>query len=289
MALVDKTIVTRHASIRVSETPGKALPILLLHGSGASRRVFDRQMSGPLADVHRMVAIDLPGHGQSSDARDPAVTYTIAGLADVAATVLGELGIDRAVVFGWSLGGHVGIELMRTHPAVAGLMLTGTPPVSPGALGLLRGFHASWDLLLASKRSYTARDAERFMHLCFGDSADPAFLRAILRADGRARVTVSKSMMRGDGGDQRRAVENAPVPVAIVNGADDPFVRLNYLAGLSYASLWDQRCHVIEGAGHAPFWQAPEIFNPLFNRFVRSVMAREFAAAGQDNWAAGAA
>lgn len=289
MPLVDKTIATRHASIRLSETSGKALPILLLHGSGASRRVFDKQLSGPLADIHRMVAIDLPGHGESGDAYDPAAAYTIGGLADVAAAVLGELGIGRALVYGWSLGGHVGIELMRTGSAVAGLMLTGTPPVSPGPLGLLRGFHANFDLLLASKRHYTARDAERFRRLCFGDSADPAFLDAILRTDGRMRVNVSKSMMRGDGGDQRRTVENATVPVAIVNGAEDPFVRLNYVAGLSFASLWDQRCHVIEGAGHAPFWQAPEIFNPLFNRFVRSVLAREFETGRLDSKAAGAA
>ena len=289
MAVGDKTIVTRHASIRLSETSGKALPILLLHGSGASRKVFDKQMSGPLADIHRIVAIDLPGHGESSDALDPAATYTIGGLAAAVGEVLDQIGIARAVVYGWSLGGHVGIELMRSHPAVAGLMLTGTPPVAPGPLGLLRGFHANFDLLLASKRNYTRRDAVRFMHLCFGDSAAPAFLDMILRADGRMRVNVSKGMMRGDGGDQRRTVENATVPVAIVNGAEDPFVRLNYVAGLSYASLWDQRCHVIEGAGHAPFWQVPETFNPLFNRFVRNVLAREFEASREDSKAAGAA
>ena len=84
--------------------------------------------------------------------------------------------MTRALVYGWSLGGHIGIELMKSHPAVAGMMLTGTPPVSPGPLGVLRGFHANWDLLLASKRNYTARDAERFLHLCFGESAVPAFL-----------------------------------------------------------------------------------------------------------------
>ena len=289
MAVIDKTIMTRHASIRLSETSGKALPILLLHGTGTSRKVFDRQMSGSLADVHRMVAIDLPGHGQSSDAYDPAASYTIRGLAAAVGEVLDRLGITRALVYGWSLGGHIGIELMKSHPAVAGMMLTGTPPVSPGPLGLLRGFHTNWDLLLASKRNYTAHDAERFLKLCFGESADPAFLDAILRADGRLRVNVSKSMMKGDGGDQRRTVENATVPIAIVNGGDDPFVRLNYLAGLSFASLWDHRCHVIEGAGHAPFWQTPDVFNPLFNRFVRTVLAREFDAEREDRNEAGAA
>jgi pimeloyl-ACP methyl ester carboxylesterase len=288
MSVVEKTILTRHASIRLSETSGKSLPVLMLHGSGASRRVFDKQLQGPLADVHRMIAIDLPGHGESSDAYEPASAYTIEGFAAVAADVLDELGIARAVVYGWSLGGHVAIELMSSHPAVAGIMLTGTPPLSRGPLGMLRGFHANWDVLLASKRTYTERDVQRFAKLCFGDEVDPAFLDNIRRADGRARTNMARSMMRGDGVDQKRAVENATVPVAVVNGAADPFVRLNYIAGLSYASLWD-RCHEIEGAGHTPFWERPDVFNPLLNRFVRAVMKREFETAREKGRVTGAA
>ena len=82
--------------------------------------------------------------------------------------------------------------------------------------------------------------------------------------------------MLGDGVDQKRAVEHAAVPVAIVNGADDPFVRLSYLAGLSYARFGTVAAMSIDGAGHAPFWETPGIFNPLFHRFVRAVLAREF-------------
>jgi pimeloyl-ACP methyl ester carboxylesterase len=282
MPVADKTIRTRHAAIRLSETSGKSLPILMLHGSGCARQVFAKQLTGPLGEIHRMIAIDLPGHGESGDALDPPSAYTIRGLAAAVGDVLDELGIGRAIVYGWSLGGHVAIELMGSHPAVAGLMLTGTPPVARGPLGSLRGFHTHWDLLLASKRHYSERDVERFAKLCFGDSGDPAFLDMIRRADGRVRTNVFKSMMLGDGVDQRRAVEDAAVPVAIINGADDPFVRLSYIAGLSYASLWDDRCHVIAGAGHTPFWQTPEIFNPLFHRFVRAVLEREFETAARE-------
>lgn len=288
MSVVEKTILTRHASIRLSETSGKALPILMLHGSGASRRVFSKQLLGPLADVHRMIAIDLPGHGESSDAFEPTVAYTLEGFAAVVADVLDALGVARAVVYGWSLGGHVAIELMSSHRAVAGVMLTGTPPLAHGPLGMLRGFHANWDLLLASKRTYTERDVQRFGKLCFGGEAGPAFLADIRRADGRSRTNVARSMMRGDGVDQKRAVETATVPVAIVNGAADPFVRLNYIAGLSYASLWD-RCHEIEGAGHTPFLERPDVFDPLFNRFVRAVMKREFETSREKKNVAGAA
>jgi pimeloyl-ACP methyl ester carboxylesterase len=273
MAVAERTIRTREADLRLSESSGPGVPILMIHGSGASRAVFARQFDSPLADAHRLIAFDLPGHGESSDAREPAIDYTLAGLARSAADVLDSLGIGRAIVYGWSLGGHVAIELASSHPAVSGLMLTGAPPVSKGLFGMLRGFHANWDMLLASKKLYTERDADRFKTLCFGDSADPSFRQAILRTDGRLRAAVTRSMMTGKGADQKQVVEQAAFPVAIVNGENDPFIRLNYFDTLDYGTLWEH-CHVVPGVGHAPFWERPDLFNPMLSRFAETVVAR---------------
>jgi pimeloyl-ACP methyl ester carboxylesterase len=54
----------------------------------------------------------------------------------------------------------------------------------------------------------------------------------------------------------------------MVNGADDPVVRLSFINGLDYANLWEGRCHTLARAGHAPFRDAPETFNQLFHRFL---------------------
>ena len=274
MAVAERMIRTPQADLLVSESAGPGMPIVMIHGSGATRAVFARQFDSPLADAHRLIAFDLPGHGESSDAADPATDYTLTGLARSAAELLDSMGIGRAIVYGWSLGGHVAIELASFHPAVHGLMLTGAPPVSKGFFGMLRGFHANWDMLLASKKLYSERDAERFEKLCFGDSADPSFRDAILRTDGRLRVVVARSMMAGKGADQKQVVEAAAFPVAIVNGEDDPFIRLNYFDTLDCGTLWEQ-CHVVPGAGHAPFWERPDLFNPMLSRFAETVAAQD--------------
>jgi pimeloyl-ACP methyl ester carboxylesterase len=270
-------IKTEQAEISVVDSGSDGLPLLLLHGSGASKDVFAHQFQSPLAAKFRLVAIDLPGHGDSTDARDPARGYGITGLAGTVAEVLTKLKISRAAIYGWSLGGHVAIELMGSSPLVAGLMLTGAPPVGRGPLALLRGFHTRWDMLLASKEHFTERDAERFAALCFEDQLQPAFVAAIRRADGRARSVFQRSMMRGEGVDQKLAVENALVPVAIVNGAREPFARLGYFPTLHYRTLWRDTCVVISGTGHAPFWQKPEAFNPLLEQFCDDVVASEMA------------
>lgn len=274
-----RTIRTEAGNVRLLDSGGSGLPLVMVHGAGASKEVFIRQLESPLGERHRIIAMDLPGHGDSDDARDPAANYSLRGLARTIGEVVAELGIARAAFYGWSLGGHIAIELLATNPAVAGLMLTGAPPVGPGPLAMLRGFHTHWDLLLASKEHFSARDAVRFHHLCFGDGGSPTFLKAIERADGRARPIVFRSMMRGECADQKRAVEQARVNVAMVNGAQDPIVRLGYLSALNYRMLWDDRCYVIAGAGHAPFWTAAGAFNELLGRFLPDV---EIAAAAEE-------
>lgn len=268
-----RTIVTPHADIRLTETDGDGLPLLMLHGSGASRRVFDLQLHSALAERHRLILMDLPGHGESGDAHQPAHTYTLSGLADCVATVLRTLGIERTAVFGWSLGGHVAVELLHHHPDITGLMLMGAPPVARGPVSMLRGFHANWDMLLASKERFSARDVERYAYLCYGDNPPPEMLEAIRRTDGRMRSFFSRSMMRGDGADQRRTVEETDIPVAFVTGEFDPFVRRSYIAGLDLRNPWDGSPILLANAGHAAFRDAPEQFNVLLLRFAADARA----------------
>src|ERR1700732_4882184 len=87
------TVITSHGSLAVEESGQGGMPVLLIHGNSFCREVFRHQMLGRLAESHRLIAFDLPGHGQSSDAPDPMRTYTRPGLADAAGELLGQLGI----------------------------------------------------------------------------------------------------------------------------------------------------------------------------------------------------
>lgn len=274
MPSITRRIRTTFADLAVAETGGRSMDVVLLHGTAGCKEAFEWQLASPMGDMYRLIAIDLPGHGASDDASDPIAAYTVRGFARSVAEALSRMEIERFALVGWSLGGHVAIELSSFHPGVTGLALTGTPPVQAGTLSMLRGFQANWDMLLASKRHFSERDAERFAALCFGEDADPRFLAAMLRADGRVRTNFPKSLIRGDGVDQKRMIETAPFPVAVINGADDHFVRLSYLDGLDYRSLFE-KVHVIEGARHAAFWEAPQAYNPILQRFLKHVFARE--------------
>jgi pimeloyl-ACP methyl ester carboxylesterase len=134
-------VVTSHGSLAVEESGQGSMPVLLIHGNSTCRGVFRHQLQGRLSESHSLIAFDLPGHGQSSNAPDPMRSYTLSGLTDAAVELLEKLNVTEAIVFGWSLGGHIGIEMIPRFPGMRGLMITGTPPV--GRNNMAQGFIAS--------------------------------------------------------------------------------------------------------------------------------------------------
>lgn len=256
---------TSHGAVAVHDTGSDGLPVLLVHGNSSSGAIFRNQMEGPLGRRFRLVAADLPGHGDSENARDPERTYRMEGYAEAMTEVLKLLGIERAGVFGWSLGGHVGLEMISRHPGLAGLMITGTPPVNTRTVG--EGFIPSPHMGLAGKETFTPEDVGNYARHTCGEPFEPFLLDVVARTDGRARRMMFEAFVAGTGDDQEAIVANAPVPLAVVNGADEPFVNLAHVASRRYANLWEGRTIEIEKSGHAPFWDAPAAFEPIFERF----------------------
>jgi pimeloyl-ACP methyl ester carboxylesterase len=76
----------------------------------------------------------------------------------------------------------------------------------------------------------------------------------------------------GWGVDELRLVETLDKPLAIVSGGDEPFVKNDYLQYIRYANLWDGKVHILPGIGHAPFWEAPDLFDPLLTRFLNEIL-----------------
>lgn len=262
---------TSHGTLAVEESGAGDLPVLLIHGNSSCRGVFRHQMRSRLAQTYRLIAFDLPGHGDSSDAPDPVLTYTRPGLAAAAVELLGKLAIPECVVFGWSLGGHIGIEMLHMLPGMRGLLLTGAPPVAHN--GMAQGFKGSPHTGLASREHLSEDEIGIFLNAIFGTSAEPFLHQAMARTDGRFRKRLFEAARSGAGVDQRLAVESTPVPIAAVNGADDRIVNLDYIDSVAFANLWEGQCHRLPGVGHAPFWEAPSDFNPLLERFLRDVQA----------------
>jgi pimeloyl-ACP methyl ester carboxylesterase len=164
--------------------------------------------------------------------------------------------------------------MIPRFPGLAGLMISGTPPVSPTPESIQSGFRAHPVVPLFGQESLSDAEIEMFFEGTYGPGADPALREAIRRTDGLARRLMFESLFSGGTGDQKHIVETARIPVAIVDGELDPFINLDYIASLSIANLWERHSFILRGAGHAAFLTHPDRFNPIFGRFLKDVAAR---------------
>ncbi len=111
------------ATIRLHRT-GQGVPLLLLHGIGLDRQVWDGVAA--LADRFTLIACDLPGHGKTPA---PAGTYEIDELSEALATALRRDGIGQAHIVGHDLGGMVAQHLAANEPGLVNkLVLCATAP-----------------------------------------------------------------------------------------------------------------------------------------------------------------
>ncbi len=253
------------------ERGGSNMPIIFLHGSGFSKEVFTRQFECEQLKDHHLIAIDLPGHGNSPDASDPRLTYSYSGLAQAVLHQLAILNIERCIVVGWSLGGQVALEMLNNVHNVAGVMAFGAPPTTGGALGLLKAMIFSKDLLLAGKAKHTLADAIRFEKAALGEFATGRFVDAIMRTDPKMRPFLSRSILLNTGTNQRQLVEKTSVPLCLLQGEYDPFVRAKYMQSVTGDTLFGGETTIFKNTAHAPFLENQKEFDLLLANFAESV------------------
>ncbi len=269
MSKLSKTeVVTSHGVIAVEENSAHGPKVLFLHGNSTCRAVFRKQFMDDILGSYHLIALDLPGHGESGDAVDPKRTYSRPGLADACLEVMAAMGIRSAVIVGWSLGGHIAIEMLSRSAGIDGIMVTGTPPVGDN---ITEGFRRRPLGGLAGEAELTSEEAVEFAHAIMGPHLEPFIPNTIRRTDKHFRPLLVSGAMKGQGANQRDVLSATSVPTAIVNGALDDIVNLDYVKSVPYGNLWNDTCIRIPRASHAPFWEVPASFNALLRNFLDDV------------------
>jgi len=106
---------------------GAGPPVVLIHGLGATKVSFLPTV-GALAERHRVIAIDLPGFGDS--VKPLAAPYDAAFFARSVVGLLDSLGLERASLIGNSMGGRVALEVGLSYPDRADRLVLLTPAVA---------------------------------------------------------------------------------------------------------------------------------------------------------------
>ncbi|HEX6357271.1 alpha/beta hydrolase [Actinophytocola sp.] len=247
-------------------------PIVFVHGWASSSATWVGQLTDlELAARHRLIALDLRGHGASAvavDGYDDPATW-----ADDLAAVLAHAG-RPAVLVGWSYGGVVITDYLRQRgtAGVAGLVFVGAlTELGPGHPGGAIG--AAWDGILRAVLSEDPDEAvPALTTLAKRMTATPRSGAEIQRNTGEmlsVPPAVRKALFRRDVGsaDVLAAVD---VPTLVVHGTEDAVVSpatAEYVAGKIPGAVL--RWYV--AGGHMPFAERREEFNAALLEFAGSV------------------
>ncbi|TQK20570.1 alpha-beta hydrolase superfamily lysophospholipase [Microbacterium sp. SLBN-154] len=130
---------THEGATLVAQESGEGHDLfVLIHGVGMGRSAF-AELEGLLDDIGRVVAVDLPGYGETPE---PGRVLSMEENADVVAAYLSDLTAGgespRIVVLGHSMGAQVALEVAARHPHLVDALVLVGPTVEPGARSAVR-------------------------------------------------------------------------------------------------------------------------------------------------------
>jgi len=254
---------------------GAGPPLVLLHGFTGSTETWN-PLVPHLAAVHRVIAVDLPGHGRSSAPSDPA-RYALDWFAGDLVRVLDDLSVDRVALLGYSMGGRAALRFALAHvDRLAALILESTSPGIPDPK--LRSERIVADRMLADaiERDGIVAFVNRWEMLPLWESQEKlaGSARQKLREQRLTNTAIGlANSLRGAGAGVDQPVldrlEGVQVPVLVVAGALDS--RYIEHGRTMVGAIPNARMVVVPEAGHSVHVEQPEALTEAALSFLRGL------------------
>ena len=240
---------------------GKGEPALVfIHCGSCDRNVWENQVP-VFSKKHKVVTIDLPGHGESGQGRK---NWSIESYADDVNTVITKLKLKRMILIGSSMGGPIALEANRRSPdRVVGIVPVDTlhnvetkldPKVMENVMAQLR---ANYKVAMTG-----------FMNQLLFSPSTPAAVKSRMISAATASppelaIAILEGILKYDSAPALREVK---VPIRAINSDMTP---TNLEVNRKYAPQFD--AVIIKGSGHYPMLEHPARFNELLAEFIRKL------------------
>jgi len=249
-------------------------PILFIHGWSQNHLCWDKQYESTLRDEFRLVAFDLRGHGMSQAPPGPE-HYTDDRLwADDLAAIIDRLGLQRAVLVGWSYGALAICDYIRAYgqDRVAAInFVEGVVKLGEAAFGTLigPGFLDHFVDATADDLPANIRGMRSFVRTCLAKPVAAEDFETALcwNMTVAPQVRAALGAREIDDDDVLRALE---VPLLVTQGRSDTVVP-PAMAEHILATCPTAEASWYEGVGHVPHLEEPGRFNRELAALTRRV------------------
>ncbi len=249
---------------------GQGPALLLMHAFPMDRSMFEPQLS-QLAKTARVLTFDVPGIGESE-----AGPCSISDIADLAARLLDEHGIDKAVVGGVSMGGYASFAFARRHPLrLRGLVLADTKPEADSE----EAKKGRREMAAVARAQGSAEIAARMVPKLLGQTTlreSPEVVERvrsmILKANPESIARLLDSLAQRE--DSKGLLVEIRVPALVMAGAEDVIIPA---AGVK---VWAEQIPSVSfvripESGHLPNLETPALFNSEVEGLLRRLVADE--------------
>lgn len=270
MAKTHATISVGGLSVAVNDA-GNGPPVILLHGLGCGKRMWLHQARA-LCNHFRVIAYDQRGHGLT-DAPAAAADYSAAHLARDLVGVLDALGIERAAIVGFSLGGGPALALAASRPERVSRLILADVGAGADDPVKIESMARRWvalirrneiDELVADMlrselyKVYARRNARCRRHMAALIRATPIDGLHFMLSEVLAK---RKSLFRATG-----ALKAVQVPTLVLVGQYD--YACSKAARLLAETIPNAELKVIAGSGHMAPLEQPAAFNAALLEFL---------------------
>ncbi|MEC9247452.1 MAG: alpha/beta hydrolase, partial [Pseudomonadota bacterium] len=249
------------------------IPVLLIHGWSQAYMCWSKQYNSERMQKFRMVAFDLRGHGMS-DAPLGDQFYNDSQLwAEDVHAVLTGLQLEKAILVGWSYGGLVMTDYVRSYgdEAISGINFVGAAiQLNEAVMGTMigPGFLEHFEGATSEDKTRNRRAMEDFLEDCFSVPLEKGDFEQALKWNLAVRPDVRLSLASRDV-DASAVVGKINVPTLITQGLEDKTV-LPAMAESITTHAKNCSASWYEGVAHAPFLEDTERFNKELEEFVIS-------------------
>lgn len=242
--------------------------ILLLHGNSSAADAFSAQFAA-LGNRYRLLALDLPGHGQSAAATPKH--YSFAGYADALVDFIERLQLEDYLIVGHSLGGHAALEALPRLPGLRGLCLIGAPPFNSNNAGQLFCAEPTGGLVFQAELDdqQVSRLANAFVNPARLEQTQLDSLESYIRAtDPKVRAALGASLSSGAFADEVALLAASGVPTLLLQGTTDAFIDAQACAQATAFAPAKLSVVLFDDCGHCPHLEDPNRCNDLLDTFI---------------------
>ena len=248
---------------------GNGRPLLVLNGFAATSADWDPSFIDRLASSNELILLNNRGIGGSTD---DGQLFDIEKLADDVAQVIETLGVERASVMGWSMGGFIAQAFaVRYADRVDKVVLLST---DPGGIEADLASHDVWSELLDTSGT-PDEQAKRMLFLLFPTDVAESFYRQFgdIVAAARARLSVELLNRQAAAMDAwhrnglTSQLRDMRVPVLIATGTEDIIIPASNALKLANTIPGAWLAQFPHG-GHAFIAQYPQALADLINSFL---------------------